>query len=144
MKIQSAKQKGKILENWLVERLRLSGLDKRAYRQKGSGSGLLKSDIWTSLNIHFECKNQKKFRSEWFKQVKEENVSNFPSVIIWHLPQTPLEDSKAIVDFWWLEELLKKTKKPPKISEISEPSKELKWRLAKFKQNCQKIIKELE
>ena len=46
-------QKGKQLENFIVDRLRITGLDTRAYRQKGSGNGLNKGDIWNDLNISF-------------------------------------------------------------------------------------------
>ena len=61
MKTQSAIQKGKQLEEFIVDELRLSGLDRRAYRQKGSGNGLNKGDVWKDLNLCIEAKNQKNF-----------------------------------------------------------------------------------
>ena len=142
MKPKTAIQKGKELENFIVEKLRLGGLDRRAYRQKGSGSGRNKGDIWNDLNIHFECKNQKNFKGkEWFKQMKEENVGNLKECLVWHLPQTPLEDSKVIIDWWWFEELLAKSKEPPK---ISEPSRNLKYKLELLRKVDNEVIKELE
>ena len=51
MKPKSAIAKGKILEEFISERLIKSGLDCRAHRQKGSGSGEAKCDISNNLNL---------------------------------------------------------------------------------------------
>jgi hypothetical protein len=141
MKPQTAIQKGKELEDFIVDRLRLAGLDRRAYRQKGSGSGKAKGDVWNDLNIHFEAKNQKNFGGKaWFNQMTEENVSYLKECLVWHMPNTPLESSKVIIDWDYYEELLKKTKEPP----TQETSKELRWRLKRFLEYAKDLIKELE
>ncbi len=142
MKIQSAQQKGKELEDFIVNRLRLSGLDKRAYRQKGSGSGLNKGDVWNALNIHFEAKNQKQASfKEWFKQMADENVSHLPEVLVWHLPQTSLENSKVIIDWHYFESLLLKSKTP---TTISTPNREVKYLIEKSRQDLHELLKRLD
>ncbi len=139
---KSAIAKGKELEKWIIGRLKLFGLDKRAHRNPGSGSGLARGDINNALNIHFECKNQKQFGGKkWFNQMKKDNVSCFPEVLVWHLPNTPFEETKAIIDFLWLEELLLKAKNPPKLSELDKTGK---WHLINLKNAIQQVIKDLE
>lgn len=141
MKTQSKIQKGKELEEWIVNRLRISDLDNRAYRQKGSGSGLNKGDIWNDLNIHFEAKNQKNFGGkQWFKQMEKDNVAFLKECLVWHMPQTPLEETKVIINWDWFEELLKKSKEPAMVS----LDRELKWKLQKGVDILKSIIKELE
>jgi len=58
MKPTTAIQKGKQLEDFITDELRASGLDRRAYRQKGSGSGFNKGDSWNSLSfiVMVNCK----------------------------------------------------------------------------------------
>ena len=141
MKIKSIHQKGKDLENWIVERLRLSGLDKRAYRQKGSGSGLNKGDVWNALNICIEAKNQKNFHPAWFNQAERESMGTQEPIVVWHPPQKPLEDSKVFMKWDYFERLLLKGREP---ANIKEPSKELKWRLKRFVDYGKDLLKELE
>jgi hypothetical protein len=142
MKIASAKAKGNLLEDFIVDWLRNSKLDTRAYRQKGSGSGLNKGDIWNSLNIHFECKNQKQASfKEWFRQIEEENVSNLPAALIWHLPQTALENSKVVIDLWFFEKLLQHYREK---RTVETPNKEIKYLLERIKTDAHQLIKKLE
>src|SRR3990167_2279673 len=140
MKASSAKQKGKILEEWVTNRLIQSGLDLRAYPQKGSGSGIRKGDIWNSLDIHFECKNQKNFGGkEWFKQMKDENVSHLKEVLVWHPPQVSLDESKVIIDWDYFEELLVGNKGTKSV--IENPN--LKWPLQNLSDAIKKVLKVL-
>ena len=140
MKAKSAIAKGKLLEEWIVERLRLSGLDTRAYRQKGSGSGLNKGDIWNDLNICFEAKNQANFSPAWFKQAERESMGTQEPVVVWHPQNKPMEDSKVFMNWDYFEKLLKKTKEPV----LNKPTNELKWRLDSLKSAIQRVIKELQ
>ncbi len=140
MKIQSAKAKGKLLENWIVERLRISGLDIRAYRQKGSGNGLNKSDIWNDLNLAIECKNQKKFSNQWSDQVKKDSLGVQIPVIVWHPPQRPLEDSTVMIGWSFFEELLLKWKAP----NLQNPDREFKYKLQRFVNFGKDLLKEFE
>ena len=107
MNPRAAKAKGNLLEDWVVDRLRKSGLDIRAYRQKGSGSGLNKGDIWNDLDIHFECKNVARMQwVETLRQMTRDNVSGLNEVLVWHLPQTSLESTKVVIPWEYFEELL--------------------------------------
>ena len=140
MRVQSKLQKGKELENWVTDRLRLTKLDTRAYRQKGSGSGINKGDVWNALNLCIECKNQKNFKPAWFKQAEKESMGTQEPIIVWHPPQVPLEASMVFITWDYLERLLCKSKEPPK---IDSPSKQLKWRLEKLRQLTKEIINEI-
>ena len=107
MKPRSAKAKGKLLEQFIVDRLQETGLDPRAYPQRGSGSGKNKGDIWNSLGLHFEAKNQKAIHWKvWKDQLDDENVSHLPTVLVWHPPRDSIENSVVILDWHFFEELL--------------------------------------
>ena len=136
---KSSIAKGKALENWIVDRLRLSGLDKRAYRQKGSGNGLNKGDIWNDLNLCIEAKNTKIFPHKALKQVAREAMGYQKEVIVWHPPQTPMEASIVLIHWDYFEELLKKTKEP----EMRQPDKSMKWKLENLKRSISEVLKEL-
>jgi len=57
-----------MLDSLVGERLVKSGLDPRAKREIGSGSGKAKGDISNGLDLHLECKNQKRADfTTWFK-----------------------------------------------------------------------------
>lgn len=133
--------KGKELENFVVDRLQKTELDKRAYRQKGSGSGLNKGDCWNALNICFECKNQKRFSSQWFSQAERESLGTQEPVLVWHKPQTPIEASFVFITWDYFEKLLVKSKEP---KTLSEPTKELKWKGERLKQALKDFMTEME
>ena len=118
----------------------MSGLDTRAYRQKGSGSGLNKGDIWNDLNLCIEAKNQKNFKNNWFGQVKRESLGSQIPVIVWHKNQVPLEDSVVMIGWWCFEELLKKSKEP----NIKEPDRAMAWKVRSAVQALKSLLKELE
>lgn len=139
MKPISNIQKGKFLENWIVERLRMSGLDKRAYRQKGSGSGLNKGDIWNDLGVCFEAKNQKQFHAAWFKQAKEESMGTQEPVVVWKPPLEPPDNSLVVLNWYFFEELLKHRKEPA----LKEPDKEMSFQLRRLKETINQILKQL-
>ena len=140
MKIKSSIAKGKELENYIVDRLRLSGLDNRAYRQKGSGNGLNKGDVWNDLSLCIECKNQKNFSKDWFEQAEKESMGTQEPIVVWHAPQTPLEASMVFITWDYLEKLLVRSKEPP----TPETSNELKWRVKRFVDYGKELLKELE
>lgn len=140
MRVQSKIQKGKELENWIVERLRLSGLDKRAYRQKGSGSGLNKGDIWNDLNICFEAKNQKKFQQAWFKQAEKESMGTQEPIIVWKPPHKPLDNSFVMLKWDFFEKLLKHRKEPV----VKEPDRAVAWKIKSAINSLKSLLKELE
>ena len=143
MKPRTSIAKGKLLEDWVVERLRRSGLDTQAYRQKGSGSGLNKGDVWNALDIHFECKNVKQM--EWgntFKQMTRDNISGFPEVLVWHLPNTPLEATRVVIPWDYLEELLLGSKEEKQIDNpLNAP--DMRFRISRIKDDLRWLVKQL-
>jgi len=141
MKPITAIQKGKQLEEFITDELRSSGLDRRAYRQKGSGSGLNKGDSWNSLGLCIECKNQHNFSPKWYQQAEKESMGTQEPIVVWHAPQTPLEASMVFITWSYFKKLLLKSKEPPK---INEPSRELKWRLQRLIDDAKSVIKELK
>jgi len=108
MKPRNAKQKGKLLEKWVAERFRHTGIDPQARPEIGSGSGRLKGDIATKLPITIECKNTKTFKANKFmKQVEKESLGYQEFVVIWHPPYKPMEGSYVMMSYSLFERLLK-------------------------------------
>ena len=100
MKPRSAKAKGKLLEKWVAEQLRHSGLDPMARPEIGSGSGTFKGDIATKLPLTFECKNTAKFSpAAFYRQADEAAMGYQDPIVIWHPPQTPMGSSKVMMSW---------------------------------------------
>lgn len=150
MKPKSAIQKGKDLENYVCEQLQNKGLDFKAYRSKGSGSGTgEKADIWTSLtilgrNAGIECKNHKTPHiKDWWEQTQKLEKLDREPVLIYKLFGESKEDSKAVIYLDTLLELIK-------VSNSVEPQENkpnnnsLKWLLKSGIEILKKIIRELE
>ena len=140
MNPKSAIAKGKELENWIVDRLHISGLDTRAYRQKGSGNGLNKGDVWNDLNLCIEAKNCKNFSQDWFKQVKRESLGVQIPVVVWHKNQVPLDESVVIISWNYFEELLLKSKEP----ELKQMDRQVAWKVKSAVNSLKALLKELE
>ncbi len=143
MLTQSAKAKGRDLENFVAQLLRDSGLDQRASRNPGSGSGKQKGDIWNALGLTIECKNTKKAPGKQeFEQVRREALGYGIETIIWHPPQVSLDESKVIINIHDWIELLKKSKQSIAIGD--RPNKQIKLKLEFAKRAIHELIKELE
>lgn len=141
MNPRSAIQKGKELEDFVVSRLRATGLDNRAYRQKGSGNGLHKGDVWNDLNLCFEAKNTAKPNlGPTLRQVRRESLGTQEPVVVWHMPHTPLEDSQVIISWQYFEALLVKSKQPASLA----PDRDLRWKLERLKQAANAVISEIK
>ena len=85
MKPASAKQKGSRLERRCASDLRSKGLDKNAKRMPLSGGfSHLKGDIYTSLPVHFECKNQERvqFWKFWEQCEQQCPMAQTPILVI--------------------------------------------------------------
>ncbi len=142
MNVKSAIAKGKLLENWIVERLRLSGLDIRATRNPGSGNGKNKGDINNDLNICFEAKNTAKPNfNEALKQANREALGTQIPVVVWHMPNSPLADSKVVIDWHYFEELLLKVKNSTPA--YQNPDRSADYALRNLSQAIKKVQKEL-
>ena len=105
---KSAKAKGKLLEKWVSEQLRYSGIDKQARPEIGSGSGKFKGDISTKLPLTIECKNTKNFQSKKFiAQAEKASMGYQESIVVWHPPQTKMDSSKVMISWQFFMILIK-------------------------------------
>ena len=114
MKPKSAIEKGKKLENHVVDRLRQTGLDPTASRSVGSGSGTRdKADIVTTVtvdgqNLGIECKNQSRPNiGEWWKQTLKLNKLQMIPVLVWKMGGERFLDTKATIHLETLITLLR-------------------------------------
>jgi len=134
--------KGKQLEDFVAKLLRDSGLDIKARREIGSGSGVFKGDVSNNLDIHFECKNVAKMQwKETFKQIARDNVSGHKEVLVWHMPNTSLNDSKVVINIdYFIDLLLGNTQ------ELQNPldSNELKFKVKNARESIRILDKALE
>lgn len=97
-------QKGKELENHIADRIRALGIDPKAYRSHGSGSGNReKADIWTTMMIFgrqvgIEAKNHAKIAiPEWWRQTQKlEDLGQEP-VLAFKLPGESLDGTKVVI-----------------------------------------------
>lgn len=138
-KIQTARQRGKDLENFVADKLKSSGLDPQAIRQIGSGSGLRKGDIHNSLGWTFECKNVGRFNwEEAAKQVRREAMGYQKEAIIYHPKNRPLDDSVAIININDFMELLKGERR-----EMNDISKIPKYLVNKVREELRQLLKYL-
>lgn len=148
MKQKSAIQKGKNLENYIADQIKAKGLDDKAKRSIGSGSGTReKADIDTSLqilgrNIGIEAKHHNQISyMAWWKQTRElEKVGREPVLAI---KQTN-EDyghTKVVI---YLDTFLDMCKRCQEPTTVDTDSYEMKWVLKNIITNCKKLLKLLE
>lgn len=140
---RSAIQKGKELEDFIAEELRASGIDPRAQRQKGSGNGLFKGDIWNDVGLCIEAKNTKTLflMGAWHQAVREAMGTQEP-VVVWHHPFTPLGDSKVIISWEYFKALVKNKQDNQGKGEILEKW-QVKNHLQQAVQHLKQVIKNL-
>lgn len=152
MKPKSAIQKGKDLENYICEQLISKGLDLKAYRSKGSGSGTgEKADIWTSLtvlgrNAGIEAKNHKTPHiKDWWEQTQKLEKLGREPILVYKLFGESYGETKAVV---YLDSLLDLIKLANQVEPQNdrEPQKDIKlsWLLKSGIDILKKITKELE
>jgi hypothetical protein len=152
MKPKSAIQKGKALEDYICEQLIEKGLDLKAYRSKGSGSGTgEKADIWTSLtvlgrNAGIEAKNHKvPHIKDWWKQTQKLEVSGREPILVYKLAGEGYKETKAVVYLNSLLELIKLANQvDPQEDREPQENYKLKWLLKSGIDILKKIVKELE
>lgn len=145
MNPRSAIQKGRELENFWKELLRITGLDTRAYRTPGSGSGKEKGDVATDIEINgrgmtTECKNTKKFPHDSLLQAKKEAGNYNIPLVLWHPPQKPLDESMIVINCHDFLEIIKKAKEPVLVN----PDKTTQYKLQRLIQSAREVLKELE
>lgn len=114
---KSAHAKGKLLEDFICDKLIESGLDIKATRVLGSGNGnKLKTDINTSIMIGdrtlgIEAKNHKvPHMVDWWNQtIKLEKLNYFPA-LVYKLEGEQYEKAKVVIylnDFLEILQMLK-------------------------------------
>lgn len=149
MLARSAIQKGKDLENYVADQLKIKGLDQKAVRAAGSGNGTReKADINTSVmvlgrNIGFECKNYSNAHvKEWWEQAEKLEVLGREPVVVYKLRGESLEDVKAIIRLDTLLELIKRqSDKPEQDTLLSNEDRRLKWALEQMIRSAKEVIK---
>lgn len=143
MNPQSKIQKGKEFEEFIAGLLRSYGIDIRARRQKGSGSGLLKGDIDNDIGWCYEAKNHKHFNwKSAAEQVKREAMGYQKEAIFWHPPFRSFDDSVTIINIHDFMELLKFIKDHQGRDEILDKW-QIKDALDKAVFNLKRVIKNL-
>lgn len=112
--MKTSVQKGKILEKYVADQIRLKGIDPKAYPSHGSGnSSSEKGDIWTSMmvlgqNVGIECKNHSTLHiPEWWKQVKKLESLGREPMLVFKIYGEPLEATKVVMYLDTVLELLK-------------------------------------
>jgi hypothetical protein len=157
MKKEANCSKGQALENWLSDQIIEIGLDERAKRSKGSGSGTgEKADIKTSLticgrNAGIECKNHNvpHIKDWWSQTQKLEKLSREP-ILIYKLESEEMGEAKAVIYASTLLELIKASKCPteklsqPKGGFIKNTRQPLIWAAKSAVSALKKVISELE
>lgn len=142
MNPKSAIAKGKELEDFIVSKLRNSGLDPRAVRNPGSGNGKMKGDINNGLGLTIECKNTKKCPGKAeFAQLRREAMGYGVEVMVWHPPKFSLEDSVVLLNINDFLEFLKRAKEP-KTAETTD-SKDFAYKLRRAQNAFRELEKEL-
>ncbi len=113
----NTRQKGQILEKYVVEELRAKGLDIHARPSFNSGAtNSEKADIWTSLmvlgqNAGIECKNQKTLSiPDWWAQTRKLESLGREPILVYKIHNAPLSDSLCTIYLDTLLELIKNQK----------------------------------
>jgi hypothetical protein len=141
------KEKGKLLENHIADRLVETGLDVRAKRDGASGAGNReKGDISTDVqingrNLGIECKNHKTIHiPEWWKQTRKLEVLGREPVLAFKLPQEGLEGTLVVI---YLETLLELLAGNSGGLEPITDKPEIQWKVKRAKEAMNDLLKVL-
>jgi len=145
MKPRTRIQKGKEFEKKIANAIEEAGLG-MARRESGSGSGLRKGDIASSLPFLIEAKNHKSISlQEWVRQAKRQAEIGFANndrwAVVMRNPESPNANPEMwiTIDFYEFLELVKKWSAP----RVKAPDRDMKWKLQKLKDIINQVIKEL-
>lgn len=149
--MKTSVQKGKILEAHVANLIRLKGIDPKAYPSHGSGnSNTEKGDIWTSMmvlgqNAGIECKNHKTLAiQEWWRQTKKLESLRREPILVFHVQQEPLEETKVVIYLDTFLELVKNQKKEGDeiiITGESDQERFKKWAIQALITAAKKLLK---
>ena len=148
MKPSSAKQKGKLLEDYCADLLVSTGLDKRAKRDGASGAGTReKGDISTSVeingrNLGIECKNHAvPHVKDWWKQAQKLEELGREPVLAYKLKGEGLDDTKVIIYYSTFLELLQG--QSGGVCDKEHLPDGLKWKMKRLKDYAHELFKEI-
>jgi len=140
MGLKNTRQKGRKLVKIILGILRRE-LDGSSYEVVGSGMGKDKGDIRVPrLDLVIEVKNQQTIRmAEWVKQAEKEGLGYSEAVVMWRHPESPQErpDIRVDMSLDYFIELAQRFAEPI----TKEPSRELKYKLERLKNDCHQVIK---
>ena len=139
-------EKGKRFEKQIAQAIQDAGFG-LARREAGSGSGLRKGDIASSLPFLLEAKNQKTIKiQEWIRQAKAQaEIGNYDSDkwgMVFKNPESPNANPEMFItiDFYQFLDLLKRYSEP----RVKEPDRSMKWKLTKLKDTINEVLRELK
>ena len=145
---RTAKQKGKQLENWVMDEIIKRGLDDRAIRDGASGaSNKEKRDVATNIKIldreiGIECKNHKvPHIKDWWLQTQKLEQLGYEPVLIYKLFGESLGDCKSVVYTSTLLDLIANQK--DSFEQTGIPSSE-KWLIKKAIDVLKSLLKVFE
>lgn len=114
IKLQTTKEKGNELEEYVSEQIRAKQIDLRARPSPNSGgTNGIKSDINTSMmilgqNAGIECKNQASLLvAEWWRQCKKLQSLGMEPILVFKLLGEPLGEARCVVYLDTLLEIIK-------------------------------------
>lgn len=145
---RSTKQKGRLLENWVADRIVAKGIDPKARADGASGAGNReKADICTSMmvlgqNAGIECKNQSHLNiQEWFRQTKKLEKLQMEPILCFHIEGEPWEETKVVIYLDTFLDIVKLSNSEKVYEEVTpEDTREKKWAI----QNAISALKKLE
>ena len=147
--MKSAKEKGKLLENWVADLIVSKGIDTRARRDGASGAGNReKGDINTSMmilgqNAGIEVKNQKTLSiPNWWKQTKKLEKLNREPVLVFKIQGEGFGDTLSLIYLDTLLELIKASYTEKKIIiEDKDDSRDKKYAIQQMLSALKKLEK---
>ena len=149
MKSKSAREKGKLLENYVADQIVAKGIDPKARRDGGSGSGNReKGDISTSMmvlgqNAGIECKNHSNLAiPEWWRQTKKLEKLGREPILVFKQFGEPMSETKCVIYLDTLLELVKASGGIKVQVEGENMSREQKWALQAMLQATKKVLSE--
>ena len=151
MKPTSAIAKGKVLEEYVAEQIRLKGLDPKAYRSHGSGNtNNEKGDIWTSMmvlgqNAGIECKNHANIHiKDWWTQTKKLERLGREPILVYRIQGENIENTLCTVYLDTLLELIKASKGSTRLVEPTltpQMARDTKYALEQLKSSISRVLK---
>lgn len=154
MKPQSSIAKGKLLEQHIVDQIIAYGLDQKACRSAGSGSGNReKADINTSLtilgrNVGIEAKNHKTLHiQEWWRQTEKLELLGREPILAFKIARDPFEATNVVIRLDTLLKLLQVANSTSGIElqsdKTPENERQMKWAVENAKSALSKLAKYL-